>query len=106
MKSSDDRLPDDTYLGKLVAGAGARGRYVPESAAGASRDAGDRDRLLERWLSVGEELTAALEAWRDRDLDRYRLPHPLLGKLTMREMVGWSLYHGHQHWRRVRERMS
>ncbi len=96
----------DDYLAKLEAGAGARGSYVPSNAPSESRDAGERDRLLERWLAAGEALTAALETWRDPDLDRYRLPHPLLGKLTIREMVGWSLYHGHHHRRRVGERMS
>ena len=44
-----------------------------------------------------EALTRALEAWDDVDLDRCRLPHPLLGKLTVREMMFFTLYHYEHH---------
>jgi hypothetical protein len=36
---------------------------------------------------ITTSLTDAIGRWHEDDLDRYRLPHPLLGKLTVREML-------------------
>ena len=34
----------------------------------------------------------------EKDIDTYRAPHPLIGKLTVRELVYFSIYHvGHHH---------
>ena len=40
------------------------------------------------------------------DLDRYRLPHPLLGKLTVREMLFFTVYHNYHHVRSVADRLA
>jgi hypothetical protein len=90
------------YLGKLEAGGGADGKYLPAPVADSSRAA--QQKLVFRWLKTGQSLDQALAGWSDLDLDRYRLPHPLIGKLTVREMVAWSLYHGYHHWARMAER--
>lgn len=95
----------ERYLALLAAGGRARGRYVPavdREAPSAAR----QERSLANLAALGDELAAALGRWRDRQLDRYRLPHPLLGALTVREMVAWSLYHGRHHRALVRERLG
>lgn len=38
-----------------------------------------------------------LEKYSEQDLDTLRLPHPLLGKLTLREMLYFTLYHVQHH---------
>jgi hypothetical protein len=39
-----------------------------------------------------------LKKFSEDDLDSIRLPHPLLGKLTVREMLYFAVYHvGHHH---------
>ncbi len=43
------------------------------------------------------ELGRAVRMWDDEDLDRYRMLHPLLGKLTVREMLFFTLYHYEHH---------
>jgi hypothetical protein len=43
--------------------------------------------------------------WREADLDRYLLPHPLLGKLTLREMLHFTLYHNYHHVQSVATRL-
>ncbi len=50
-------------------------------------------------IPVADRLDDLIRAHRE-----LQLPHPLLGKLTLREMVAWSLYHGHHHRARIRER--
>jgi len=90
------------YLKKLAGGAGAGGRYLPAAAEPETHAA--QDALISRFKATGESLGKSLAGWSDADLDRYQLPHPLIGKLTVREMVAWSLYHGHHHRARIHER--
>ncbi len=42
-------------------------------------------------------LVGKIPGWSEAALDRYRLPHPLLGKLTVREMLFFTLYHNAHH---------
>jgi len=52
--------------------------------------------MLGKWQSVVPNLSAAVRRWDEAALDRYQLPHPILGKLTVREMLYFTLYHlGH-----------
>ena len=46
---------------------------------------------------IDSELVSAAGGWSEGDLDRVRLPHPLLGTLTVREMLLFALYHGLHH---------
>ncbi len=91
----------ERYLRLLAAGGGASGAYLP---APQGADLAAQEAQIARWRRNGGYLEEALARWGDSDLDRYRLPHPLLGKLTVREMVAWSLYHGHHHRARIAER--
>jgi hypothetical protein len=40
-----------------------------------------------KWLSE------KLDKFTEEELDKYILPHPLLGKLTIREMMYFTIYH-------------
>ena len=46
---------------------------------------------------IGEKYTERLGNWSEKDLDKYKLPHPLLGKLTVREMLFFTIYHNEHH---------
>ncbi len=46
----------------------------------------------------------SVPSWSETSLDRYRLPHPLLGRLTVREMLFFTLGHGLHHARNVARR--
>jgi len=88
----------DDYNARLRAGAGASGRYVPpgEVLTGDERDR-RRQELLERWQRVNARMRAALDHWSERDLERIRLPHPILGLITAREMAFFAIHHGPHH---------
>jgi hypothetical protein len=90
---SYEQLRDD-YRARLAAGAGASGRFVP---ARAEPRPVDRRQLLARWTRVNLRLRAGLATWSERDLDRIQLPHPILGKITAREMAFFTVYHGTHH---------
>jgi hypothetical protein len=38
-----------------------------------------------------------LNNWKDADMDRYSLPHPLLGTITVREILFFTIYHSMRH---------
>ncbi len=84
--------------GEALAAGGKAGRFAP---GGGERD---RDSVISEWLSSNRQLTDALAEWSEKALDRYRLPHPLLGKLTVREMLFFTIHHNAHHARRVLER--
>ncbi len=93
----------DHYRGKLAAGATA-GAFSPSSKKYEDPPETRRKQVFEQWRVVVETLDKALDGWGELSLDRIRLPHPVMGKLTVREMLLWNLYHNHHHLERVRER--
>jgi uncharacterized damage-inducible protein DinB len=88
----------ETYRATLAAGGRASGVYVPPLQE-LSADEIERHRadLLARWARANARLRDALTGWGERSLERIRLPHPLLGKLTTREMLFFTLYHNQHH---------
>jgi len=53
--------------------------------------------LLEQWSKASSELVLVAEKWNESELDGYLLPHPLIGKLTIREMLFFTMYHNLRH---------
>lgn len=44
------------------------------------------------------KLLKKLQKWSDKDLDTYLIPHPLLGRMTVREIMMWNAYHTEHHY--------
>ena len=44
------------------------------------------------------KLIKKFQKWNEPDLDTYLLPHPLLGRMTIREIVIWTAYHIAHHY--------
>lgn len=57
----------------------------------------EKAELLKKLKKQGEKLVKGIGKWSEADLDKYLLPHPLLGKLTVREMMLWAIYHHYHH---------
>lgn len=95
------------YLNRLATGAGATGRFVPQRTTSAVERASElQGELLARWHGVNDRLTTALASWSEHDLERLQLPHPLLGKLTARELVFFTIYHGRHHVAAAKRRLK
>lgn len=90
----------ETYRAALAAGGKATGPYVPPPPVADPEML--RRESLERWRRAGAALVERLRGWSEWSLDRTRLPHPLLGKLTVREMLLFTLYHDLHHAEAVR----
>jgi hypothetical protein len=95
----------DAYLGVLAGGAGA-GPFAPEPSQSEGGCDADRKKLMETREAVANALDETINRWNEADLDRYRLPHPLLGKLTVREMLLFTVYHNYHHPRSVANRLA
>lgn len=84
------------YLAALAKG-GEAGKFAPTpEPAPVDADAYQRG-LIDRCRNAVAALAEVVESWNETDLDKYRLPHPLLGKLTLREMLLFTIYHYTHH---------
>ncbi|HEX6084060.1 MAG TPA: DinB family protein [Thermoanaerobaculia bacterium] len=88
----------DFYRSKLTGGNDA-GRFAPSA-----RVLTDPAEVLAQQEQANRELRAAIARWPEKALDRYQMPHPLMGKLTVREMLFFTLYHQLHHIDVVRRR--
>ncbi|MEM8933956.1 MAG: DinB family protein [Acidobacteriota bacterium] len=100
---SFDRVVE-IYRRALDDGGRAMGRYLPSDPPDTDARDERRQQLLERWERRGRGLQTAVFTWGDFWLDRCQVPHPLLGKMTCREILHFTLYHNVHHADRVEER--
>jgi DinB superfamily len=82
------------YTGKLASGGRASGRFIPARKGMPSKEAqvAALAHLKRRLQQKATRLT-------DAKLDQCILPHPLLGKVTIREMLYFTIYHTLHHQR-------
>ena len=83
----------DRYHIKLQAGGRASGAFVPPMQV----DPADKEALLRKLHYLADKLARKTLRQSEVSLDRYVLPHPLLGKLTLREMLYFTAYHASHH---------
>lgn len=84
------------YHDVLAGGAQASGKYSPKPVPMPTDPVNFQRTKVATLTATIQSLAKALEPWSEQDLDRLQLPHPLLGKLTVREMLFFTLYHlGH-----------
>lgn len=86
-----------TYKAALAAGGTAPAAFVPELGEPSGDLVAAKAKLVADWERTAGKLEAALATWKDADLDKANLPHPLLGKLTVRELLFFTLYHNLHH---------
>jgi hypothetical protein len=80
------------YQARLDAGGKSTKQFIPR-AVGFS----EREKLTGHITQTMQSICDLLVKYRERDLDVYLLPHPLLGKLTLREMLYFTIYHVQHH---------
>ncbi len=80
------------YNEKLSLGGRASGRFVP-----AAISANQKDELIKLILASVNKLCKRIEKLNETELDNLILPHPLLSKITIREMLYFTAYHVEHH---------
>ncbi len=80
------------YQETLAKGYEDRPQFLPEEVT-----AEQRAGLINKLLAEVDTLCELLVGYSVEDLDQLVIPHPLLGNLTIREMMLFTAYHGHHH---------
>lgn len=89
----------DRYHQKLSAGGRAAGRFIPPPVS-----CEQKAKMIGEFNRQKEKMIIHMGSWSENQLDNHLLPHPLLGKLTLREMLFFSAYHIQHHLRLLEER--
>lgn len=85
------------YKGALGTGVESPAAFVPTLGEVPQDMQAGQQALLQQWQLAAGKLEAALGKWQAEDLDKAQVPHPVLGKLTLRELVYFTLYHNQHH---------
>lgn len=81
------------YKLKLQQGGKAPARFTPKPVPASY----GRDKLLKSFATSMALIAQAINNTKDKQLDNYIVPHPLLGKITLRELCYFTIYHTEHH---------
>lgn len=95
----------EIYRARLARGASA-GRFAPRAQPVPSDPDAVRARIMASHAASIAALCAAITQWPEPSLDARRLPHPLIGRLTVREMLLFTVYHNRHHLENVQRRFA
>ena len=82
----------EQYQSRLSKGAQATRMYLPRMVPYSKRM-----RLAEKIIRKVSKINAAIDLLPEKELDQALLPHPILGKITLREMLYFTMYHVDHH---------
>ena len=82
----------EKYQAVLANGGKAGKSFIPKSVAFA-----EKENIKSKLQKKLDRLCAYLNKYTEEELDHQVIPHPLLGKLTMREMMYFTIYHVQHH---------
>ncbi|MFK7971725.1 MAG: DinB family protein [Bacteroidia bacterium] len=57
--------------------------------------------IMEKWQGSARLFDDNLPRWSEKELDKRQLPHPLLGKITLREMLFFTHHHIYHHLKQI-----
>lgn len=92
------------YLAKLNAGGGA-GVFTPIGEHSKVEPEAQK-KLVQDFTKLFGKYKQKISSWNEEDLDKYNMPHPILGNLTIREMLLFSLFHLFHHSEKVEARLN
>jgi hypothetical protein len=104
-KPTHDSLPyeelQEVYREKLSQGAKAGKRFIPKIKTGSN----SKDELIEQFRhTTTRYLNEIRYYWEDEHIDRFQLPHPVLGLITARELMYFNIFHCWHHFSTIRRR--
>ena len=88
------------YHQKLSAGGTAPGAFIPPAVSWQQKEP-----IIANFKFQTDRMIKRMDSWSENQLDQYLLPHPLLGKITLREMLFFSAYHIQHHTKLLEELM-
>jgi hypothetical protein len=82
----------EKYKSRLLAGGRASGPFIPKTISFEQKEI-----LIEKYIKHKQKLINKIKKQSEESLDQYILPHPLLGKITLREMLFFTIHHNEHH---------
>lgn len=89
------------YQAELASGGTASGQFLPETIP-----FDRKDELVSTLKDLVAKLCSRIEKWDESKFDILVLPHPLIGKLTFREMFYFTIYHAEHHHRHTMQNLA
>ncbi len=84
----------------------SEGVKAPKGMVPVEKDLLDKTRMLNNWETIINKFRPRLEKWSENDLDKYKAPHPALGKITFREMLYFTIFHTRHHLQIMKDRVE
>ncbi len=82
----------ESYNTALGAGVTIASNFFPKSVELAEREA-----IIEKLKMAVSTLTSLTAVFSEQEIEEISVPHPLLGKLTLREMLYFTIHHATHH---------
>lgn len=89
------------YLEKLNQGGKSPTQYVPQIVS-----ENEKTKLVETLEKLIEKLNKEIEDFTEKELDRLYIPHPILGNISLREMLYNAIYHVEHHQKQVENNLK
>jgi len=89
------------YKKALENGAKSPSIYIPKPVLFE-----DRDSLIKKHQYLNEQFIKKINKHSEDDLDRYRLPHPILGKVSLRELLIFTSLHTIHHYELLKLKLN
>jgi hypothetical protein len=80
------------YKNALEGGAKAPTIYIPKPVSH-----NEKDSLIQKYASLNKSFIDKLNNHTSFELDSYRLPHPILGKISLVELASFTSFHTSHH---------
>jgi len=93
----------EKYTLKLRKGGRASGRFVAKPVSASE----GKENILHTFDKAMKKISQVIQKkWSDPQLDQHIAPHPLLGKITLRELCFFTIYHTEHHLNIVKQRLN
>jgi len=99
--SSDYETLVARYKNKLAEGGKAFGPFLPKKV---SWD--EKESLINQLNQLTANISESLQNYTEEELNELLLPHPLLGKISIREMLYFTNYHVTHHQNNMRKNLG
>ena len=86
------QLLQTLYKNALEGGAKSPSIYIPKPVLFESKN-----HLIQKHATLNQLFIDKINDHSDNALNRYRLPHPILGKVTLRELASFTSFHTAHH---------
>lgn len=93
----------EVYYNKLENGFEQDKRYDPV----VKKEKDTKGKLISRFEQITKKYLDQIRYyWEDENMDDYQVPHPLLGMITIRELMYFNLFHNTHHYKTIRSRKN